>query len=159
MSWLNPLLPLLGVIVGASLQFWFSRFSEERRGRHTLRSQAYVDFIKAVSSLAAAQRQANQTKIDDALLQLTDAKARIVVYGSKDVAVALAEFQRQGARLHTEGIRSFIRLCERMRAEQKADPLSEHDISTILFELPPKSPLPAFLTPDHFPEAERPRET
>jgi len=141
MSWVNPLLPLLGVVVGASLQFWFSRFSEERRGRQTLRSQAYVDFIKAVSSLAAAQRTARQPEIDATLVQLTDAKARIVVYGSRDVVLALSEFQRQGARLHTEGIRSFITLCQRMRAEQKAKPVSEYDISTILFELPPKSPL------------------
>ena len=139
MSWLNPVLPLLGVVVGAALQFWFSRSSEERRGRQTLRSQAYVDFIKAVSSLAAAQRQANQAKVDDALVQLTDAKARIVVYGSREVVVALAEFQRQGARLHAEGIVSFITLCQRMRAEQKTAAISAHDISTILFELPPRS--------------------
>jgi hypothetical protein len=46
MTWLISALPLLGAIIGTSLQFFFSRSSEHRKGQQALRNQAYIDFIK-----------------------------------------------------------------------------------------------------------------
>ncbi len=87
------ILPLLGVLLGAALQFWLSRASEEKKRIEALRSQAYADYLRAVA-LSAHLR--SDEDLRDAHLNAADAKARIAVYGSVPVLRALAEFEETG---------------------------------------------------------------
>jgi membrane protein YqaA with SNARE-associated domain len=38
------LLPIIGLVIGAALNYLFTKFLEERRHRRNLKTQAYVDF-------------------------------------------------------------------------------------------------------------------
>jgi hypothetical protein len=44
----TAILPLAGVIVGAGLQYYFSRSAESRKQQIALRIQAYIDYVRCV---------------------------------------------------------------------------------------------------------------
>jgi len=70
----SAVLPLLGVAVGALLQHWLSRSAETRKQLAVLRSQAHVDYLRAVAKAAHASSQdARRAAVTDA----ADAKVRI----------------------------------------------------------------------------------
>src|SRR5437867_3448794 len=107
------ILPLLGVVLGAALQFWLSRASEEKKRIETLRAQAYADYLRAVA-LSAHLR--SDEDLRDAHLNAADAKARIAVYGSVPVLKALAEFEEAGAVLSNgRSKNAFVALVSAMR--------------------------------------------
>lgn len=45
----TAILSIIGVLVGASLQYLFTRYLETQRQRRELRTQAYLDYIKSAS--------------------------------------------------------------------------------------------------------------
>jgi hypothetical protein len=93
---LTAVLPVVGVLVGASLQYLFTRYLETQRYQRDLRTQAYLDYIKSVSGLARLNDpQGSQER--DLLANAADAKARICLYGSGEVVKALASFEKLGA--------------------------------------------------------------
>lgn len=49
-DWAIAILPLLGVLLGAALQFWVSRASDQQKHTEDLRSQAYADYLRAVAA-------------------------------------------------------------------------------------------------------------
>lgn len=107
------ILPLLGVVLGAALQFWLSRASEEKTRNETLRAQAYADYLRAVA-LSAHLR--SDEDLRDAHLNAADAKARIAVYGTVPVLEALAEFEEAGATVSdTRSRTAFVALVVAMR--------------------------------------------
>lgn len=111
-------LPLLGVVVGAVLQYWLSRNAENRKQLHALRREAYVDFLRAVTKVARAKDPESSW---DARTAVADAKARIAVYGDARVVVALARFEQEGAFLVEEGAMSaFVALASAMREHEPA---------------------------------------
>src|SRR5208282_3144224 len=92
----TAVLPVIGVLVGASLQYLFTRYLETQRHQRELRTQAYLDYLKSVSGLAHLNEpQGSQER--DLLASAADAKARICVYGSSQVIQAFASFERLGA--------------------------------------------------------------
>ena len=114
-------LPLAGVIVGASLQYVFSRFTEAHKELRRLRSEASVDYLRRASESpwvpiadSAAQREF--------LSGLTEAKIRLSVYGSADVIDALAEFEAAGAKIVTSRQRDlFLQIVQAMRKDSAVD--------------------------------------
>ena len=98
-DWTIAILPVLGIIVGAVLQFWFSRATEREKQTEILRSQAYADYLRAV---ATAGHLRSDEDLRDAHRDAADAKARIAVYGSTAVIKALARFEETGSIL-TDG--------------------------------------------------------
>jgi len=116
---MNPLLisllPLIGAVIGGTLQYFFSRSTEIGKQLYTLKNQAYVDYLRAVAQAAHAQIADDRIK---ALLLASDAKSRIVVYGDPVVIQALAEFERLGPRLDQDpSLEAFIRLAATMRTK------------------------------------------
>jgi hypothetical protein len=112
-NWVIAALPLAGVVLGATLQFWLSRAAESDKHMKALRDQAYVDYLRAV---AAAAHLRSDEELRDAHLAAADAKARIAVYGSATVIVALAQFEETGAVLNSDrSVAAFIALVSRMR--------------------------------------------
>jgi hypothetical protein len=53
---ITAVLPMLGVVVGALLQYRLSRASERRKQSESLRDQAYADYLRAVAELGSAHR-------------------------------------------------------------------------------------------------------
>src|SRR5881628_3341481 len=83
----------LGVIVGASLQYFFMRLLEERKQRRSLQTKAYTDYIQAVAESRHMSLYTEQASI---FARLADAKTRICLYGSPEVIARLAEFESKG---------------------------------------------------------------
>jgi len=79
-GWIT-LLPLVGVVVGATLQYWLSRSAESRK--------SYVDYLRAVTKAAHATSPYSARL---AQAEAADAKARLAVYGTSAVIAALARF-------------------------------------------------------------------
>lgn len=83
---LSPLVAILGVILGASAQYVFSRLSENRRSYDKLRTDSYVDFIKGCAGIAMAQRFQNHTEEMNASALMLDAKANCHLRGCQHFA-------------------------------------------------------------------------
>jgi hypothetical protein len=120
LSLIGAALPLVGVVIGATLQHVLSRKTEARRQRQALRDQAYVDYLRAIADAAHLRSDDDER---DAFRAGANAKARIAVYGEADVISALAEFEASGAQLSSdEGHRRFVDLVRRMRGAESAVP-------------------------------------
>lgn len=110
------ILPILGYVIGATLQYLFSRASEERKYQQNLRTQAYVDFIRYTALLGKAQQWQNKDKAQELGSQIAQTKLRICVYGQKKVVEAIANFHRKGATINTrEGFKAFVDIIQIMR--------------------------------------------
>jgi hypothetical protein len=133
-SLLISILPLLGIVVGATLQFLLSRTQEANRQRQNLRITAYVDYLRGVTTTGQAQKRGDNAEEAKGNALMADAKARICVYGADDTLRALAEFSRAGAKLSArQGADAFLALCEAMRREMRGKGVSRDDIARVLF--------------------------
>jgi hypothetical protein len=83
-----------------------------------MRTQAYVDLIKGVAGAAIAQQNNDtQRNIENQAL-VTDARARIAIYGSKSAVSHLARIIRAGFVLNTpERMKDFLYFCQMIRSE------------------------------------------
>jgi hypothetical protein len=84
---------ILGIAVGAGLQYLFTSFLEERKHRRSLQTAAYSDYIRAVAQAAHMNLNSDEAELRS---RLADAKTRICLYGSPEVVTRLAEFENQG---------------------------------------------------------------
>ncbi len=125
----SSVLPLLGVVVGAALQYWLSKSAETRKQLQLLQSQCYVDYLRAVTRSAHARLPDEITSV---LVEATDAKARLAVYGAPAVIVALARFEKAGPDLNKHEARAcFVALVGEMR--QGGRTVLHSDLSLVLF--------------------------
>jgi hypothetical protein len=114
---LVTILPFIGVLIGAFLQFTFTRYLEAQRHHRDLRTQAYLDYLKSVSGLAHLN-EPNGSQERDLLTGAADAKARICLYGSAEVIRAFAQFERLGAMLSTPSEQqAFVAMIASMRKD------------------------------------------
>jgi len=108
---------ILGIVVGASLQYLFSRFLEERKHKRLLQTEAYADFLRSVAEATHLDSSVNEGQVH---ARIADARARIGLYGSPDVVRLLAEFERAGnAIISKEQHESFVLLIQAMRGDDK----------------------------------------
>ncbi len=127
-DWLTGILPMIGIVIGAGLQYALSRSAERVKKIDELRTEAYADYLRGVA--AAAHLTSDQDFVE-ANRSVADAKTRIVVYGKPRVIEALALFEKDGASLNTEtGIAAFVNLVLAMRLTKPM--ISEKDIRLIL---------------------------
>ncbi|WP_446742552.1 hypothetical protein [Silvibacterium acidisoli] len=83
-----------------------------------LRVQAYVDFVRAVGGLAVSQRNEDASEERRYSAQVAEAKVRIAIYGSKEVAEQLGYFfAKYGALTSQEAMLSFMNAIQQMREE------------------------------------------
>lgn len=127
-DWMMATLPLVGVLLGAALQFWFTRSAERNKAIESLRAQAYVDYLGGVAASAYVR---SDEDIRDAHRDLANAKTRIAVYGSAEVIGALARFEESGAIL-TRGhnVAPFLEVVAAMRSELPS--VAGHDLELLL---------------------------
>lgn len=128
---------LFGVVIGALLQSYFNRRNQKNTRLDEWRNSAYADFLNAVSAVATAQRHGKRDVVTEQLARLSDARARICVYGDTNVIHNIAEFWRNGATLQTESeILAFTRVCLAIRKSAGAPGLIHSpDISQLLFSI------------------------
>lgn len=114
------LVSIAGIILGAALQYIFTRVLEDRRHRRDLRTQAYADYLRAVSDSQHLSLESSEAEI---FARLTDAKARICLYGSRHVLELIAEFERLGAQIRSEDqSAAFVGMISAMRESSDVSP-------------------------------------
>ncbi len=127
-------LPVLGVVVGAFLQYVMTRSKDREAHIATLRHETYSDYLRAVSAIAIDRTPEN-------VGQLVDAKSRMAIYASNAVIQRLAEFEISGATLaDPRGREAFVSLAAQMRAEGSRKDSNPTSLSIILFG-PSRTPI------------------
>ncbi len=107
-----------GILLGAGAQHFFTQRGESAKHFQDLRTQSYVDFIKATAGIAIAQKNQQPEKEFESTALMTEAKARIAIYGSPSVASATADFfRRYGALTSPDAFKSFVSIVSSMRAD------------------------------------------
>jgi hypothetical protein len=130
--WLSALQSILGVVVGAAITYLLSRTQEAAKHRQSLKTAAYVDYLRGVAQTAQAQQRGSRDGVIEGNALMADAKARICVYGDAHAIRALAEFSKLGARLESrEEVGAFLALCQAMR-DRPNDVISKDDLSQVL---------------------------
>jgi hypothetical protein len=141
----GPVVPIIAAavaaIVSVSIHF-LTRRSETIKHVQSLRTAAYVDFIRGVSALASIAHEPVQSKEHfmkewESRLLLADAKSRIAIYGSKAVVSSLANFLRGGVLLDSpERMKAFTGVCQTMRTDSRPGPGSatDQDVHFLLFD-------------------------
>lgn len=145
----SPTVTFIVAFLAAFLGYLFSKRAEEQKHRRTLQSQAYADFIRAVAGMATTkqqlvtnshkveseQRKEMYNRLNEGLASLADAKARIVIYGTKPVVEALADFFHHGATLDNEAsYQRFVRAIQSMRLDSwgKSELIRDSDVVRLL---------------------------
>ncbi|ATA20533.1 hypothetical protein [Gibbsiella quercinecans] len=135
---LTPYLAIAAAIVGASLQYLFTRHIEQIRAQREMKTKAYMDYLKGVCEQAQVSRiedpkQARE-KLTEAFTIVADAKARICLYGADKVVHSFAEFEKLGASMGTEEQRrAFIAMAAAMRKDAGlSTTVSLDDIGVVL---------------------------
>ena len=134
--------PIIGLFVGAGLQYWASRASDARRALRELRTTAYVDYLRCVSE-SAHSKSSDKPQLALIRQRAADAKTRICIYGELAVVEALSIFERGGATTVTDtGRKNFLKLCEQMRigSANNASNVSRENLDVILFGPPDRTP-------------------
>ncbi len=110
-----------GIIVGALLQYVFTRHLDNQKHRRDLRAKSYTDYLNCVCEHAnLARRQLK--KSDELFVKTADAKARICLYGSQETVNAFAVFERLGATMNTSEQRAaFTSMVAEMRSDSGGD--------------------------------------
>ena len=132
---LTGVLPLLGVALGAGLQFMLGKSLEIGRQLKLQKGQAYADYFRAVALAATKGKAAEANGL------AADAKTRICIYGSPVVVKRLGEFEKLGAVIATEESQLAIsELLRAMRADLSgaAPQLDDEALRWALFGQPRK---------------------
>jgi len=86
-----------GIIIGASLQYLFTRHLVNQKHHRELRTKAYTDYLECVSEQANLGKQRQSQEGRELGAKTADAKCRICLYGSSSAIGAFAKFERLGA--------------------------------------------------------------
>jgi len=123
----------LGVILGATLQYYFSRHLDGLRVHREARTKAYTDYLHCVSEHANPDQMRSS---DDHELgaRTADAKCRICLYGSPEAIAAFAHFERLGATMRNQGQQAaFTQMVAVMRNDSTiSSNVAIVDLQTIL---------------------------
>lgn len=136
---LTGILSFLGVIIGASLQYFFTRHIDNQRHHRDLRSKAYMDYLKCVCDQALLRPARGSKEQKEIFARTGDAKARICLYGSSKVISAFSQFEILGATMNTQKQRdAFTDMVAAMRFEAGAKSIpSGQDMQNILLGFRP----------------------
>lgn len=136
LEYFKYLLPIIGVLLGASLQFVFSKKSESNKQRHMLKTKAYSDYLKAIAGIAVHQSSNDKILLVENRILLAEAKTRIVVYGASSVINRIAEFERASPVLDNPiSQKKFMLIAMEIRKEGLESSIDMNDISRLLIGL------------------------
>ena len=133
---LLAVLPLVGVVLGALLQYYLGHLKGERERADQRRNDAYSDYLRSVSAIANTQMGENREGDFKLRSALADAKCRISIYGTDEVVSRLSAFEATGANLADEkSLTAFLSLAHSMRrdAGNGSSKPSQNELKLILF--------------------------
>ncbi|HLP99473.1 MAG TPA: hypothetical protein VK149_13630 [Sideroxyarcus sp.] len=124
----------LGIIIGALLQYFFTRHLDNQKHRRELKTKAYTDYLNSVCELANFGKRSPELSTKTA-----DAKARICLYGSASAVSAFATFERLGATMNTpEQRNAFTNMVAIMRSDSGSDSqVALKDLEAVLLGVRP----------------------
>lgn len=112
----TALFSFFGIVIGAALQYLFTRHLDNQKHHRELRTKAYTEYLSCVCEHANLGRQRQSQEGKELAARTADAKCRICLYGSSSVVAAFAEFETLGATMNTEEQRAaFTRMVSIMR--------------------------------------------
>lgn len=123
-------LALLGVMIGAGLQYASGRALEGRKQLIFQKSSAYVDYFKAIAHIA------EHGPSGGLLASVAEAKVRICIYGSPEVIRVLQDFEASGPVLVSPESHAMIaKLLKEMRKDSgmNCKGIAETDLQRIVF--------------------------
>ena len=113
------LFSVLGIVVGASLQYLFTRYLEERKHYRSLQTEAYADYLRGVAQAAHLNLTVNESEI---FARIADAKTRVCLYGSQEVVKLLAQFESSGGIIgNEEQCEAFVAIIQAMRGDSNVE--------------------------------------
>lgn len=136
LTFVQNALPLIGVILGAGLQHFFSRSAELKRHKRTLRMDAYSDYLRSVGEAETLKVNPDPTHHSEVFARAISAKARICVHGSASAIEALSRFEgTHGQGLTLEKKKYFLEFVAAVRTDTaaKGTQLSQLAVEKILF--------------------------
>jgi len=103
----------VGVIVGALLQYLFTRHLENHRHLREIKTKLYTDYMLTISENANSKQRDSSLKV-----RMADAKSRVCLYASPEVIDAFAKFDSLGSSLKSKEQRTaFIDIVRLMRID------------------------------------------
>ncbi|GLQ31948.1 hypothetical protein [Litoribrevibacter albus] len=119
---LTALISFLGVVIGASLQYFFTKHIENQRHLRDLRSQAYMDYLKCVCEQAQFRPKLGSKEQQELFSRTGDAKSRICLYGSREAISAFSNFEKLGASMARQDQRdAFTTMISIMRTDSGSE--------------------------------------
>lgn len=127
-----------GIIIGAALQYLFTRHLDTQKHHRELRAKAYTDYLRCVSEQANLGKQPQSQEGRELGAKTADAKCRIGLYGSSAAVKAFAEFERLGAAMsNTQQCAAFTGMVAIMRADSsKGGEVDLSDLEVVLLGAP-----------------------
>jgi hypothetical protein len=114
----TAMIAFAGVLVGAILQYYFTRLIENQRHVRDLRSQAFIDYLNCVSEQAQFRPKMGSNEQKEIFCRIANAKGRICLYGSKKVISAFSKFDELGSGMNTpEQKEAFTKMISLMRID------------------------------------------
>jgi len=77
----TAIFPYFGIIIGAALQYFFTRHLDNQRHHRELRTKAYTDYLKCVCEQANLGKPRQSEEGRELSTKTADAKCRICLYG------------------------------------------------------------------------------
>ena len=126
---------ILGAIVGASLQYFYSRSAEAKRHERGLRLNAYSDYLRSVGEAETLQSMTDSARRSEIMARAIAAKARVCVNGSAAAVQALSRLEREPGRgLTAEKRSALLEFIAAVRKDMGAPgKVSQAEIEAILF--------------------------
>ena len=123
-----------GVVIGAVLQYLFTRHLDLQRAHRDARTKAYTDYLRCVSEHANPAQFLESTDGHALGARTADAKCRIRLYGSSPTVAAFAKFERLGATMKSvEQQAAFTRMVAIMRKDSSgATDVASDDLQIVL---------------------------
>jgi len=123
-----------GILIGAVLQYLFTRHLDNQKHRREIRTTAYTDYLKCVSEQANLGKQRQSHEGRELGAKTADAKCRICLYGSSSAVGAFAEFERLGATMNTpDQCSAFTRMVAVMRNDSvSGQPVELRDLEAVV---------------------------
>jgi len=128
------LLAFAGVIIGALLQYFFTRHIENQRHSRELKSRAYMDNLTCVCEQAQFRPKIGSQEQKEIFARTGDAKARICLYGSNEAISAFSDFELLGAAMASKEQRgAFTKMVSIMRTDSGSSAVgSSNEIQNVL---------------------------
>lgn len=92
----TTIISFVSLVVGAVLQFLFTRYLDDKKHQRDLRAKAYSDYMQCVSEFAILGRRRDSQEGRQLGARLADAKCRISLYGGRRLLLPLQRLNALG---------------------------------------------------------------